>query len=425
MLNYLQPIAASIICSDRLYKFQHGIQELKRLITRKGHKAVFYFDIEDPNSYLMINKVIELEQVFKVSFEIIVVAPNSPEYNPEPALAEKYALKDAEILAQAWHQTFPHFVPKQDRLVAEALRLLLYKQATSFEWLKLARTVCEYFWAGDYSSIHKLMKQEKSVDNFDYQDTLKKNTDKLYKSGFYKGSAIYYGKEWYYGLDRIYLLEQRLDRLGAADHASFVTPDWGCISNSNPQDSAIEMFFSFRSPYSYLAIWRLYHGTYQHPRNAKLELKPILPMVTRGLPVPRKKKMYILKDAARIARYESIPFGKVRDPLGDSVTACIHLFYAVESSKRLEVSYDVMHRIWAQGQDISHPDILKNLCLHYKVDYQEITLSIRNENSFTHAENNRKTLTHYGLWGVPSFRKGNVVVWGQDRMPVFFNEKST
>jgi len=29
-------------------------------------------------------------------------------------------------------------------------------------------------------------------------------------------------------------------------------------------------------------------------------------------------------------------------------------------------------------------------------------------------------LTRLGLWGVPSFKKGKLVAWGQDRMPLIF-----
>ena len=42
----------------------------------------------------------------------------------------------------------------------------------------------------------------------------------------------------------------------------------------------------------------------------------VLPMVMRGLPVPRPKRLYIVHDAAREARLHSTPFGRFNDPVG-------------------------------------------------------------------------------------------------------------
>jgi 2-hydroxychromene-2-carboxylate isomerase len=40
----------------------------------------------------------------------------------------------------------------------------------------------------------------------------------------------------------------------------------------------------------------------------------MLPMVTRGRPVPPEKERYIVLDTAREARLWGIPFGKIIDP---------------------------------------------------------------------------------------------------------------
>jgi 2-hydroxychromene-2-carboxylate isomerase len=49
---------------------------------------------------------------------------------------------------------------------------------------------------------------------------------------------------------------------------------------------------------------------------AKLELRPILPMVMRGLAVPRIKTIYITLDCKREAERLGLPFGCIVDPVG-------------------------------------------------------------------------------------------------------------
>ena len=48
-------------------------------------------------------------------------------------------------------------------------------------------------------------------------------------------------------------------------------------------------------------------------------MRPVLPMVMRGLPVTRKKGSYIFKDVAREARANGVSFGNFYDPIGKPV----------------------------------------------------------------------------------------------------------
>jgi hypothetical protein len=75
----------------------------------------------------------------------------------------------------------------------------------------------------------------------------------------------------------------------------------------------VKVFYSFRSPYSQLVLPRLakmcdFFG-------AKIEVYPMMPMVMRGLKVPREKEHYIGRDIKREAELWSIPFlGLHADP---------------------------------------------------------------------------------------------------------------
>lgn len=76
----------------------------------------------------------------------------------------------------------------------------------------------------------------------------------------------------------------------------------------------VEAWFSFRSPYSWLFMPRIRALTKAY--GAKLELRPILPMVMRGLAVPRIKTIYISLDCKREAERLGLPFGRIVDPVG-------------------------------------------------------------------------------------------------------------
>ncbi|MFC3151820.1 DsbA family protein [Litoribrevibacter euphylliae] len=417
----LQSYLAAFICSKRLRLLRHSFSEACRKISRKGHHASFYFDLEDPYSYLLLPVIEELEQAFKISFDVHVVAPRDPMYIPDSDALERYALVDAGYQAQAWGLEFPTLIPSQKRLKTDALRILLQPRTTTAEWLQLAKQTMDAYWHGDFPTIHKLLQHNKTLDAFDVAAKLRENTEAFYKSGFYMAASIHYRGEWYWGLDRIYLLRDRLKRFAAQEHQTRLYPDWGRVRvPSRPQDK-VDFYFSFRSPYSYIAIARLFKNQTDYPLE-HINLKPVLPMVTRGLPVPKAKKMYILQDAARIAHFEDIDFGRVWDPLGKGVAQALAIFHNTPVNQQLAVSYRLMHDIWSQGQDVSSDAYLKLIASEFKLPIDKIHHSKASKSYEHDAETNRKALGRLGLWGVPSFSKGKLVAWGQDRMPLIFEK---
>ena len=44
---------------------------------------------------------------------------------------------------------------------------------------------------------------------------------------------------------------------------------------------------------------------------ASITLRPVLPMVMRALPVPLKKRLYIIRDCKREAERFDLPFGNI------------------------------------------------------------------------------------------------------------------
>jgi 2-hydroxychromene-2-carboxylate isomerase len=84
----------------------------------------------------------------------------------------------------------------------------------------------------------------------------------------------------------------------------------------------------------------------------ELDWRPVLPMVMRGLPVPREKQLYIVLDTKREAEDAGVPFGRVCDPVGRPVERCLSLYpWARDRGRAAELLLAFMRAAFAQGVD--------------------------------------------------------------------------
>ena len=169
---------------------------------------------------------------------------------------------------------------------------------------------------------------------------------------------LHYGGEWYWGLDRLEHLERRLNELGLARGGARVEFDRGyrdfCrLGNADQVADAqraipIVIYFSIRSPYSYLGLVRV-RQLATHYR-IPLVVKPVLPMVMRRMQVPRTKSSYITADVKREADKFGIDFGCIADPLGRGVERCYALYdFAQAAGKGQEFLESYARGVWAEG----------------------------------------------------------------------------
>ncbi len=249
--------------------------------------------------------------------------------------------------------------------------------------------------------------------------------------GHYQCGNLYVEGEWYYGLDRLPFLMQRY----GISQKPWVTVDLPqsvpsgklypqLFHKTEDQQNYLEMYYSFRSPYSYLAIEAVRRHCVQ--TGLLLRLRPVLPMVMRNLAVPPNKKFYLLADAARVARWQHQEFGKICDAVGLATEQCMAIFFALEAHNEYRVkSFEWIEiaaaAIWAHGQDLEKRSVLRKLLRQIEVDESLVDAALADENWRQQAEQNRLALTSLGLWGVPSFalyKDGKLqrAFWGQDRI---------
>ena len=140
-------------------------------------------------------------------------------------------------------------------------------------------------------------------------------------------------------------------------------------------------------------------------------------MVMRGLPVPMSKRRYITLDAAREARRLGVPFGKIVDPVGKPVERGYSILpWAREQGRGFEFCQAFLAGVWSQGIDAGSDAGLKQIVENAGLDWSAARQQLGSEIWRTEAEANRAEMLALGVWGVPSFRVGNVITWGQDRL---------
>ncbi len=229
------------------------------------------------------------------------------------------------------------------------------------------------------------------------------------KHGHYGSGMIWFEGEWYWGMDRLHHLERRL---GASEDEMMYPP----IAEPDGQTGgSFEMYFSLRSPYSYIAMMRAPELTKRW--GAELVLKPILPMVMRSLPVPREKQFYIVRDVKREAERFGLPFGKIEDPVGAGVERGLAILHrAIPDGAGVAFAQSFYTGIWAEGLDAASDKDLHTMVERAGLDWAFAQNAMADESWRETVEANRAEMFALGLWGVPTFRVDDKSTFGQDRL---------
>jgi 2-hydroxychromene-2-carboxylate isomerase len=141
-------------------------------------------------------------------------------------------------------------------------------------------------------------------------------------------------------------------------------------------------------------------------------------MVMRGLPVPRVKRLYIMRDAKREAERLGPPFGRAVDPVGRGVERGLAvLHHAMADGRGPAFTASFLRGVFAEGIDAADDKGLARLAERAGITAPQINAALADSSWRAVAESHRKELFDLGLWGVPSFQvDGCDAHWGQDRL---------
>jgi 2-hydroxychromene-2-carboxylate isomerase len=177
----------------------------------------------------------------------------------------------------------------------------------------------------------------------------------------------------------------------------------------------VDFFFSFRSPYSYLAGPR----AFALPEHFDIDLafRGVIPMAMRGQSVPRAKRLHTLRDTKREAVRLGLPFGRIHDPIGEGAMRCLIVAeYAIDEGRTREFVLGASRGIWAEAADVATDAGLRPICERAGLDWEACAAALGDPALRARVDANTAALAGLGHWGVPVFSFGSELFWGQDRI---------
>jgi 2-hydroxychromene-2-carboxylate isomerase len=177
----------------------------------------------------------------------------------------------------------------------------------------------------------------------------------------------------------------------------------------------IDFFFSFRSPYSYLAAPRAFALADDH--DVDVVFRGVIPMAMRGQSVPVSKRMHTLRDTKREADRLGMPFGRVHDPIGEGAMRCLLVAeHAIDVGLVRQFVLGASRGIWAEAVDVASDEGLRLVCERAGLDWDACTAALDDEALRARVERNSAELVELGHWGVPVLALDGELYWGQDRI---------
>ena len=413
----LMPYAARAISSPLTRTLRRSLRA--RRARREGleRQVDVYLNPRDPHGYVLLQVLPSLAERFGLTYRFFTVEALQDDMFPERDLWQSWAVADARELARLYRLDFPDGNPEltEDAIHAAACRMTEAEQGSNV--MEEALAALRGLWHGDPP-----LPTPSTEESREARAAIARNEQHLHDAGHYLGAMLHYEGEWFWGLDRLDHLERRLIAKGYARHANesarFVRT-WADLCRkpkpASPVTTPLEIFFSMRSPYSYLGLERAKQlaDYFECP----LHIRPVLPMLMRGQAVPPAKKWYIFRDTKREAEKLGIPYGFVADPLGAGVERCYALFpYAREQGLEVTWMMTFARAVNARGIRSETDRGLRRIVEEAGLDWTQARHWLENEGWREEVEANRLELYRIGLWGVPGFRFGDVTAWGQDRL---------
>jgi len=410
------------LLSSASRRMQRSVSEMRRKLTRQPHVVSAFLQLDDPYSYLLALYLPDLASHYDIELRVYLSQALGEGYQAAPEMLAEYSAVDAQRMAR---ELGVPFLDKGAAPPVEHRRALLdYLGACagSEDFLAEFSQVLEAYWRGD----NEAAARRADAGGAGQGDKVIAESQALQKRlGHYNSGMLHYGGEWYWGVDRLHYLSARLDGLGLA-RADSANARLASIRQAmqvslpvRPPAAAkalppLELFVSFRSPYSYLILRRAFEIA--DAFGLELRLRPVLPMVMRGMQVPRAKLLYIAKDTVREADRRGLPFGKVADPVGEGVERCLAVFlYAESEHKARDFLLNAGTAIWSEAVDVATDKGMRKVTGRTGLFWPDVVAAMKSGEWRAQMEENRESMMASGSWGVPTMRLGDDVFWGQDR----------
>ena len=195
-----------------------------------------------------------------------------------------------------------------------------------------------------------------------------------------------------------------------------------------------DLYFSFRSPYSYLAIGR--YRALMESHAVEIALRPVWPLAIREPDFFERNHPnwlgYTMRDMMRVAQFHGIPFGPPRpDPIVQDVATrriaqdqpfIRHVTRmgqaAARRGKGVAFAHEAAQLIWGGAENWHEGDHLANAAQRAGLDPEALDAEVAAQADALDAEiaANQQALEDAGHWGVPTLVFEGEPFFGQDRI---------
>lgn len=424
----MRSVTAALTSPTRRKLARDGAALAARL--RGQRPTIRYFhQADDPYSHLAVQILPRLRARYGADIEVHLVPPPEDSAAPDRERLRAYGLRDAARVARSRGLGFPANAATPPAASVRRLETVLADALQRGRFDDAAYAAGAALWAGDDKTLTAMSAWSAAEDPHLAETLLQAGQARRAKLGHYLGGMFHFEGEWFWGVDRLGHLEARLaarglDReVGTPRLAPAIEPTLAPAPSGTPP--TIEAWFSFRSPYSWLFMPRIRQLAQAY--GATLELRPILPMVMRGLAVPRIKTIYITLDCKREAERVGLPFGQIVDPVGagaERALAVVH--HAIALGLGEQFAELALKAAFADGIALAEDDGLYGVARRAGLTDDQTAAALADESWRQRAETNRAALLDAGLWGAPTFRvTGCEAHWGQDRLSMLEEDLRT
>lgn len=197
---------------------------------------------------------------------------------------------------------------------------------------------------------------------------------------------------------------------------------------------AADLYFSFRSPYSYLAVGRYRQMCADY--DLDIALKPVWPLAVRQPDFFERNHpnwlSYTMRDMMRVAQFHGIPFGP---PMPDPIVQDVNTRQisadqphirritrlgqaAARRGRGLAFAHEAGRLIWGGATGWNEGEHLKGAAARAGLDFGEIESEAASDAEALDIEiaANQADLEAAGHWGVPCLVFAGEPFFGQDRI---------
>ncbi|MFK7976460.1 MAG: DsbA family protein [Halioglobus sp.] len=408
---------------SRLRKVRAKLESARQ---KKGepHRVEYFHQVDDGYSHLAAQLLKQLSTRYDIELQCHLVTGATGDNSPEPELLARLSRYEAHLVAPSYNLSFPdHPQEPSAKSVKAAAQILAGLDNAAF--IENAAAVGAALWSTLPDRMTALADEFNPVSADAAEQRTAQGSARRAELKHYSGAMFYYAGEWYWGVDRLYHLEQRLSELGAdrtpGEPLIAPRPETPLGPAKDNGSLTLEVYPSLRSPYTAISFDRAVDLA--RKTGVTLSIRPVLPMVMRGVPATRQKGIYIFTDTAREARAAGVPYGNFYDPIGEPVRRAYSLYpWAREQGKENDLISAFLRCAFANGINTNKESGLQTVVTEAGLDWQEAQQHLGSTGWEAELEANRKAMYDAGLWGVPSFRlldaQGNqkLAIWGQDRL---------